>query len=222
MRDSLRGFFFAFFPAAAMAAKEVFTMLVPLDLAALAWRQNHLSPELALGWRLGRFAHDRFCDLSAVRIAAARVHPHTEAALARLARFPEAGAVLIPAGPRPWDLLFVHEPTGTALKAIFIRRMLSLPAQEDIEAGDLALHRYQGQVTGLVGEIVEGELNSFCVVTESRFRVLAGNPKRARACCPWCRRESPDLLLEVEERVCCPVCSGLEPAWLTDRQTFAN
>ena len=45
-------------------------MLVPLDLAALAWKQSHLSPELALGWRLGRHAHECFDGLEQVRIAA--------------------------------------------------------------------------------------------------------------------------------------------------------
>ena len=51
-------------------------MLVPLDLAALAWKQSHLSPELALGLRQGRHAHDCFDGLDQVRNAATG-HAHT-------------------------------------------------------------------------------------------------------------------------------------------------
>ena len=101
-------------------------MLLPLDLAALAWRHSHLTPELALGWRLGRHAHEWFDGLDRVRIAATG-HEHTLTALRRLARFPEPGAVVQPAGPRPWDMLFLHEPTGTALKSVCISRRISLP-----------------------------------------------------------------------------------------------
>ena len=59
-------------------------MLLPLDLAALAWRHSHLTPELALGWRLGRHAHEWLDGLDRVRIAATG-HAHTLTALRRLA-----------------------------------------------------------------------------------------------------------------------------------------
>jgi hypothetical protein len=77
-------------------------MLLPLDLAALAWKLGHISPELALGWRLGRHAHDFFCGLDGVRIAATG-HDHTlaGAGVAGGARRPLPHAIGINREQRP-------------------------------------------------------------------------------------------------------------------------
>ncbi len=194
-------------------------MLVPLDLAALAWKQSHLSPELALGWRLGRHAHDCFDGLDQVRIAATG-HAHTLAALERLARFPEPGRVFRPTGARPWDMLFLHEPTATALKVVCIARRttLSLAAQEleDKLNGEdpVVIGRYQEEVDGLVNDIVNGELAGLCSVREIRCRVLDVEKSKLPASCPWCQSRSFNRLVEVDGRIGCPACSGLEPDWL--------
>lgn len=190
-------------------------MLVPLDLAALAWKQSHLSPEMALGWRLGRHAHDCFDGLDQVRIAAIG-HAHTLAALSRLARFPEPGRVFRPAGARPWDMLFWHEPTATALKVVCIRRRITLLPPEDRmdEKQPLAISRYQAKLDGLVNDIVNGELTDLCVISEIRCRVLAVETSKLPAMCPWCQTRSLNRLIEVDDRIGCPACSGLEPDWL--------
>lgn len=194
-------------------------MLVPLDLAALAWKQSHLSPELALGWRLGRHAHDCFDGLEQVRIAAAG-HVHTLAALRRMARFPEPGQVLQPSGPRPWDILFYHQPTATALKVVLVRHRITLPrAIRSLEGamenggGDDIARRYQEGLDILVERIVNGDIHRLCFICRIHCRVLAP-PASSIPGCPWCRAHHPELLLDVDGRVCCPVCSGLEPSWL--------
>jgi len=190
-------------------------MLVPLDLAALAWKQSHLSPELALGWRLGRHAHECFNGLEQVRIAATG-HAQTLAALQRLARFPEPGMVVRPEGARPWDMLFYHDPTATALKVVCIRRRTTMPAPEDRleDNNPLAKNRAQEKVDRLVNDIVNGELADLCVVSEIRSRVLDVEKSKLPAVCPWCQTRSFDRLVEVDGRIGCPACSGLEPDWL--------
>lgn len=194
-------------------------MLLPLDLAALAWRHSHLTPELALGWRLGRHAHEWFDGLDRVRIAATG-HAHTLTALRRLARFPEPGAVVQPTKPRPWDMLFLHEPTGTALKVICINRRTTLPRairelEQQLECGDPEINRrYQNGITALVGEIVTGDLAGFSLVSESRYRTLAVEKTKLPARCPWCMATDFAHLVEVDDRLCCPACAGLEPGWL--------
>ncbi len=193
-------------------------MILPLDLAALAWKQSHLSPELALGWRLGRHAHEWFSGLEDVRIAATG-HAHTSAALARMARFPEQGAVLRPTGPRPWDMLFVHEPTGTALKVVCMAKRLGLPPairalEPALAGGDSdAVRRYQEGLDELVERIVNGDLAGFCVVSEVRCRELAVEDGKLPARCPWCQSAGVQTLVEVEGRIGCPRCNGLEPEW---------
>jgi len=194
-------------------------MLVPLDLAALAWKQSHLSPELALGWRLGRHAHDCFDGLDRVRIAATG-HAHTLAALERLARFPEPGMVIRPAGARPWDMLFYHEPTATALKVVCISRRTTLPlAAQELEdklngEDPAVVGRYQEEVDGLVSNIVNGDLAGLCFIHEIRCRVLDVEKSKLPASCPWCQTRSFNRLIEVDDHICCPACSGLEPTWL--------
>lgn len=194
-------------------------MLLPLDLAALAWRHSHLTPELALGWRLGRHAHEWFDGLDRVRIAATG-HAHTLTALRRLARFPEPGAVVQPTGLRPWDMLFLHEPTGTALKVICVKSRTTLPLairelEEQLACGDSEImRRYQDGLTALVGEIVTGDLAGFCLVSEIRSRILNLDETKRPNRCPWCLAMEPARLLEMDGRVCCPKCAGLEPGWL--------
>lgn len=199
-------------------------MLVPLNLAALAWRQSHLSPELTLGWRLGSYAHECFDGLDQVRIAATG-HTHTLAALARLACFPEPGMVFRPAGSRPWDMLFSHEPTATALKVVCIRKRTTLPLaalklQSNMDRHDPAVvGYYQEAVDELVSNIVNGDLAGLCLITEIRCRVLDVDKSRLPASCPWCRTRSFTRLIEVNGRIGCPVCSGLEPQWLAMETT---
>ena len=194
-------------------------MLLPLDLAALAWRHSDLTPELALGWRLGRYAHDWFDGLDRVRIAATG-HPHTLAALQRLARFPKPGMVVQPTGFRPWDMLFFHEPTGTALKVVCISKRIRLPLSirelaEQLDWGDPEITQsYQDELTALVGESVTDDPAIFCRVSEIRCLILDLDETKRPNRCPWCPALEPTRLLEVDGRICCPECAGLEPDWL--------
>ena len=194
-------------------------ILVPLELAVLAQKNNQLTPELAMGWRLGRHAHEWFDGLDQVQIAATG-HDDILAALRRVARFPETGTVVRPIAPRPWDMLFFHEPTGTALKVVCIRQRITLPQpirelEEKLACGDPEIpRRYQDGLATLIGEIVTGDLTGFCLVSEIRCRVLALDEKKHPARCPWCLATEKSHLVEVDGRICCPACAGLEPDWL--------
>lgn len=194
-------------------------VFVPLDLAVLARKNNQLTAELAIGWRLGRHAHDWFDGLDRVRIAATG-HYDTLAALRRVTRFPETGAVVWPIAPRPWDMLFFHEPTGTALKIVCIRQRTTLPPtirelEDKLDCGgpDIS-RRYQDGIAALVDEIVTGDLAGFCLVSEIRCRVLGLDETKRPVRCPWCLAADIAHLVEVDGRICCPACAGLEPDWL--------
>ena len=194
-------------------------ILVPLELVVLAQKNNQLTPELAMGWRLGRHAHDWFDGLDQVRIAATG-HADTLTALRRVARFPEAGTVVRPIAPRPWDMLFFHEPTGTALKVVCISRRTRLPhtvsgLEDELACGEPEItRRYQDGLAVLIGKIVTADLTEFCLVSEIRCRVLDLDETKRPARCPWCLATGTTHLVEVDGRICCPACVGLEPGWL--------
>jgi hypothetical protein len=193
-------------------------MLLPLDLAVLAWKESYLSPELAIGWRLGRYAHEFFDGLEQVRIAATG-HNSTIAALQRQARFPEPGLVTKPLGTRPWDMLFYHEPTATALKVVCIRNRI-FPAQalrsleECLNTGSVDVRkRYQEGVNAMVQTIISADITHLCFLALIRCRPLITAEGQSIPACPWCRQAGPAMLLEVDGRICCPECAGLEPSW---------
>jgi predicted Zn-ribbon and HTH transcriptional regulator len=194
-------------------------MLVPLELAMLARKNIHLSPELALGWRLGRYAHDWFDGLDQVRIAACG-HEDILTALRRLARCPEQGSVTRPAGPRSWDILFLHHLTGTALKMVFLKRLTTLsPALKGLEGklddGDPEIVlMYQDGINELISTIVTADPASFCQFSEIRCRVVQLDAAKRPVRCPECLAQDIDRLVEVENHIRCPSCAGLEPEWL--------
>ncbi len=195
------------------------TMIVPLKLSILAQHRGQLSPELALGWRLGHHAHDCFDGLDQVLVAAV-CHPDTRYALAGLTRYPEPGAVIKPVGARPWDILFFHQPTGTALKVVFIQRQIKLSAElktledEPADCDSEILHHYQEGVDALIQTMLSAELEQFCFITEIRCRVLVLADKQPVHSCPWCRKTNSATLLDVDGRICCPACAGLEQSWI--------
>lgn len=47
-------------------------MLVPMELHNLTLKRGYLSPELAIGWRIGKYVEEFFDGLEDVGIAAAR------------------------------------------------------------------------------------------------------------------------------------------------------
>ncbi len=193
-------------------------MLLPLDLAILAWKESYVSPELAIGWRIGRYAHEFFDGLEQVRIAAIG-HDSTIAALQRQARYPEPGLVTKPLGSRPWDMLFYHEPTATALKVVCIRNQI-FPAQalrsleECLKSGnlDVRLH-YQVGVNAMVQNIINADIMRLCSLTQIRCRRLITTEGHSMSACPWCRQAGSAIRLDLDGRICCPECAGLEPSW---------
>ncbi|PIP43692.1 MAG: hypothetical protein COX17_05585 [Deltaproteobacteria bacterium CG23_combo_of_CG06-09_8_20_14_all_60_8] len=196
-------------------------MLVPLELSALASRRGWLSPELAVGWRLARQAMDFFDGLEQVRIAATG-STDTINALRALARYPKQGSVVIPSRLMPWDVLFFHQITGTALKVVLIRKHIALPPELKRIENDLShcspelLRRYQEGLDARVHGIIRDDLERFSHITEIRCRVLAPDSSQQARCCPWCQAHNPSALLDQDGRICCPACSVLRSLWQTD------
>ncbi|OQX17708.1 MAG: hypothetical protein BWK76_09790 [Desulfobulbaceae bacterium A2] len=201
-------------------------MLVPLALSMLANRHGWLSAEMALGWRLARLAAEMYDGLEQVRIAA-RGHAETLMALRALACCPTAGEITEPDGPRPWDVLFWHLPTGSALKVVCVKRLVSLPPElraleEGLEqAPPLVVARYRTGLDGLIQEILGSDPERYCRISRHRFHTLSQTKRAPLAGCPWCHRRGVIRLVEVDGRVCCPSCSGLEPSWLERGLTAA-
>ena len=97
-------------------------MLVPLELHCLTLQKGYLSPELAIGWQIGKYVEEFFDGLEEVGIAAAR-DDDAVLALSYLTRqHGHPGQVIVPEAARPWDFLFYHLTTGTRLGFTLIRQ----------------------------------------------------------------------------------------------------
>jgi len=87
---------------------------------------GHLSPDLAIGWQIGKYVHEFFDGLQEVRIAA-DAEGDAAFALSYLSREHGCyGQVTVTETPRPWDFLFYHVVTGTALHFTLIRKHIEL------------------------------------------------------------------------------------------------
>lgn len=194
-------------------------MLVPMDLAVLANRNSCLTPELALGWRIGQHVKEFFTDLDQVRIAVSG-YPQLVPAMRKIAVCPAPGVVTVPQAARPWDLFFFHQPTGTSLKVVVLRSPMLLSPRGRLLEKELARDSdprlralYQVELDGLIASILIGPVEDFCLLQTERCRLLSRDVGKMPARCPWCWAQAPKAMLEVEGRRCCPQCSGLEPEW---------
>ncbi|MDA3971113.1 MAG: hypothetical protein PF442_07160 [Desulfobulbaceae bacterium] len=197
-------------------------MLVPMELHNLTLKKGYLSPELAIGWRIGKYVEEFFAGLEDVGIAAAR-DDDAILALKYLSRqHSPVNHVIIAENATPWDFLFFHAPTGTLLGFCLIRHRTQLPygirsLEPDLSRDNQAVAQiyYQAGLEQLVNALLEQSVISFCQVRQDRCRRLqagieSGEEIHCRSCGQLISYQSAR---DIEGRICCPTCSGLMPDW---------
>lgn len=198
-------------------------MLVPMELHSLVQRNGYLSPELAIGWQIGKYVSEFFDGLADVEIAAASANDAT-LALSHLTRqhgYP--GHIIVPETARPWDFLFYHLSTGTMLGFTLIRPRIQLPRkiremEATLSAEDIrGVKLYQAALDILVKSLFRNPVPNFTRIRQIRCRRLHINEQtEQQVLCQHCRQLTPaGKAWDVEGEICCPSCSGLEPDWYT-------
>lgn len=198
-------------------------MLVPLELQSLTQKRGYLSPELAIGWQIGKYVAEFFDGLDEVGIAATSDDDAT-LALSHLTRqHGHPGQIIVPETARPWDFLFYHLTTGTQLCFTLIQPRIQLPREiRDLEP-DLCVDNptvvkiYRTGLDLLVKSILSQPVTSFCLIRQVRCHRLQPKGKtNQQTACYRCGRPIPvQKAWDIEGDICCPSCSGLEPDWYT-------
>lgn len=197
-------------------------MIVPIDLLRLSIQKGYLSPELSLGWRIGSHVREFFDGLEDVRVAA---RSDTDAVLAlssmtRCGNFP--GTVTMASKDKPWDFLFYHPITGTALLFNLVPDRTELPPDiralesriSDQDSTIMAV--YRGAVDTLVKRILCEPLANLCCIREIRLRRIQATDENrfSKLRCPWCGLSiAREDLWDVNGVSCCFSCSCLENSW---------
>ncbi|MBU0681524.1 MAG: hypothetical protein KKD73_08890 [Proteobacteria bacterium] len=196
-------------------------MLVPMELYNLTLKKGHLSPELTIGWRVGKYVEEFFAGLEDVSIAAARDDDAILALKYLRRQHSLDNQVTIADKATPWDFLFFHATTGTLLGFCLIRHRTQLPytirsLETDLVRDNQALTAiYQAALEQLVNALLDQPVTSYCQVRQVRCRrlqtgVASGQEIHCRSCGqPILHQRAWDI----EGRICCPTCSGLVPAW---------
>jgi hypothetical protein len=180
-----------------------------------------MSPELAIGWQVGKYVAEFFDGLEEVGIAAASDNDAVLALSHLTRKHSHSSQVIVPGTSRPWDFLFYHLTTGTLLDFTLIRQHTRLPGrirnlESDLSADNPAVVEiYQAALDQLVKSILSWPVTSFCQVRQVRCRRLqATASSNQQTGCYHCGRPTPvNKAWDIEGAICCPSCSGLEPAW---------
>ncbi|HFQ80199.1 MAG TPA: hypothetical protein ENK33_02355 [Desulfobacterales bacterium] len=194
-------------------------MLVPIELYCLAQKKGYLSPDLAIGWQIGKYVAEFFDGLRDVKIAVA-AEGDAALSLSYLSRG-AAGQIRISEVFRPWDFLFYHTITGTVLNFTLIRKYIELPRDLRSLEPDLAiekaaaLRKYRAGLDSLVVNILKQPADCFSVISEVRCRpLLRKSNDNGTILCWHCGRLVPfSQAFDIEGRICCQDCSSLEPEW---------
>lgn len=197
-------------------------MLVPIELYCLIQKKGYLSPDLAIGWQIGKYVEEFFDGLRDVKIAVA-VEGDAALSLSYLSRGPgAAGKITVSEIFRPWDFLFYHTITGTVLNFTLIRKYIELPQDLRSLEPDLALdkaaalRKYRAGIDSLVVNILKRPADSFSVIREIRCRpLLRRHEDNSTILCYRCGKQVPvSQAFDIEGQICCQDCSTLEPEWL--------
>ncbi|WP_457574816.1 hypothetical protein [Desulfolithobacter sp.] len=192
-----------------------------MEIHRLVQLRGYLSPELVIGWQVGKYAEEFFAGLEEVAIAAAR-DDDAVLALTHLGQHGNrAGQVLVANGPRPWDFLFYHPTTGTMLAFTLNRRRTCLPrAIRKLEAQldqdhPAVVSLYQACLNLLIQTLLGGPIQSFCQIRQRRCRRLPPRPPSGRQLhCHSCGQPLGCTDgWDVEGEIRCCQCCGLEPDW---------
>jgi len=194
-----------------------------MELHSLTQKRGYLSPELVIGWQIGKYVTEFFDGLEEVGIAAVRADD-AALALSQLTRqHGHPGQVIVPETARPWDFLFYHHTTGTQLGFTLIRHRIRLPQgirdlEPDLSVDNpTAVKIYQDSLDLLVKSLLSQPVISFSQIRQIRCRRLLVNADgNQQTPCQRCGHlTSVHKLWDIEGDICCPSCSGLEPDWYT-------
>ncbi len=195
-------------------------MLVPIELYCLAQKKGYLSPDLAIGWQVGKYVEEFFDGLRDVKTAVA-AEGDAALSLSYLSRGPEAaGQITVSKIFRPWDFLFYHTITGTVLNFTLIRKYVELPRdlrslEPDLAMDNVYLGKYRAGLDSLVVNILKRPADSFSVIREIRCRPLLRSPEDSGTIlCYHCGKQVPiPQAFDIEGQICCQDCSTMEPEW---------
>ncbi len=196
-------------------------MIVPMNLYSLVQRKGYLSPEMAIGWKIGMYVEECFDDFSDVGVAAVSDNDTTMALAHLIQRRGYLGQIVVPQSARPWDYHFYHLITGTQLSFTLIWKRIELPQEirelesELCEHNYEELERYQASLDFLVRTILCEPVTSFSFIRQSRCRRLQIHNEEGHLIhCHYCGSLIPlDKAWDVEGDICCMSCAGLEPVW---------
>jgi hypothetical protein len=194
-----------------------------MKLHCLTLHKGYLSPELAIGWQIGKYIEEFFDGLDEVGIAAAHDNDAVQALSYMTRQHDRPGQVIIPETARPWDFLFYHFTTGTRLGFTLIRQRTRLPQQIRTLEPQLCVNNprviklYQTSLNLLVKSLLSHPVSSFCLVRQTRcLRLLPNDNSDQQINCYRCGRPTPiHTAWDIEGDICCSPCSGLEPTWYT-------
>ncbi len=196
-------------------------MLVTMELYGLTQRVGQLTPELAMGWQIGKYVRECFDGLGEVRMAAAKDNDAVSALSYLATEHGYPGQVSVSDSMQPWDFLFYHLATGTVLKFILVRKRVELPQELrklepllSVDAPNIT-RIYQEGVEQLVTGILQQPVENFCLIRQMRYRPLN------QVCLGFgviaCHRCGKSVLVqnawEIEGEISCQSCSGLEASW---------
>ena len=197
-------------------------MIIPIELFQLGTRNIYVSPDLALGWRIGVHARETFDGLKDVRVAAREAGEATKVLSMMMRQEDIENDIIAVNKYRPWDFLCYHPQTGTAMEYKAIADSTRLPAEISALESDLCrrgtrmIEIYKAEVDRLIRKLIFEPIENLCVIRQRRFRHIKSRPSAlVDQRCPRCNQELVDgSFWDVDEAVCCLSCCGLEGSWV--------
>jgi hypothetical protein len=197
-------------------------MLLPLELSILSRNKGYVSPELALGWRVGTYIREFFTDLHDIRIATTLANDSALALKWMTDSMLGTYSVTVTNEKTDRNFLVYHPATGTVLKIVPFRNLTELPVYlksiEDnlSELDDSIVSVYRGAVNNLIVNILQFPMEVLCQITEHRCRriIIPEHDSPDKKQCPRCGKKIQSMdIWDVDGIICCLPCSGLEPSW---------
>lgn len=192
-------------------------MLVPIELHNLTREKGYLSPELAIGWKVGQYAAEFFDGLENITVTVAN---NNDALIALHHQMGCQGqtqqSVTISDKNPPWDFLFNHGVTGTLLAISLIHLHTQLPLdicklEPDLKEENYAVTGvYQAGVDRLISTLLSEPVATFARIRQIRYRRLPILPHGEHSLqCEDCNKPcQPGHAWEIEGIYLCSDCIG--------------
>jgi formylmethanofuran dehydrogenase subunit E len=197
-------------------------MLLPIELSIISKKKGYISPELAIGWRVGTYIREFFDGMRDILIATTQTNDAALALKLMTGNIPENGSITAASKKCQWDFLVYHPGTGTVLNIAPFRNLTELsPYLKSIENNlpymdDDTISVYRGAVDELIVTILQFPIEILFQISEHRCRriIIPENSFPYKKQCPRCGKiiQSKDIW-DVDGIICCLPCTGLEPSW---------